>query len=1129
MTREQELHMKILVAEDDALSLISLKRKLESWGYEVVVAKDGSQAWDVVLQDSPRIVILDWMMPGLDGIDVCRHIRTAENLPYIYVILLSAKEQDQDLLAGFDAGADDYMVKPFDEHILRRRVAVGARVAKYEEELKEKDKRLAEATANAENMALVARNTRNNFLNNMSHEIRTPMNGIMNMIDLVLDAGHLCEEDRDCLCTAKRSIVKLLQLINDILDLSKIETNRLEVKMLPCDLNKIIEAVWNLRLPANDKGLDFDIVFETAVPQRINTDPARLTQCLINLVGNAVKFTESGSINIRVSLQYETAEPHIRFDVIDTGIGIPLDKQSLILDKFTQADGSTTRAYGGTGLGLAITKQLTELLGGELSISSRGGKGATFSLSVPANIDVAAAAMLSNCCRQDVEKQDDKQSIGNYSLSGTILVAEDDFANQKGIRAILSRGGATVEIAANGLEAVEKVSSGSYDLVLMDMQMPKMSGYDATNTLRKSGFDLPIIALTANAMKGDAEKCIEAGCDAYLSKPIDIKKLFALLERYLASNVDEPVDETDKREAEKNVAGRDVSHENQIVDRSYSKRELETRLEELLQADSRKNDFLASMSHDIRTPIAGMVSLIELALDEENLSRQLRDYLSSANTSAHSLLQLINDILDISKIEAGRLDVDIVDSSLIEILYSVDLSIRTRAAEKGIDFNTELLSAIPEQIKTDPTRVHQCLLNLLSNAVKFTETGGVMIKISLEPRDGRDFVRFDIVDTGIGIPAAKQECIFTKYRQADTSTSRTHGGTGLGLAITKRLANLLDGDLTLVSQPGQGSTFSLLIPANVDVASAAMTTHLDCAQQAKQYRKSAFSHCQFTGRVLIAEDDLANQKGIQAIMKKVGLETEVAEDGLEVVEKVTRASYDLVLMDMQMPKMSGYDATRTLRRSGFELPIIALTANAMKGDTEKCLQAGCDAYMAKPIELKNLFTMLNRFLQGSSKDIAPANSPISEGDRFNQETSANRGAAQHKYGEQCTEPTINWPELEERFGDDDVIKEIVEAWFVDNPARIQALAEGINARNLEDIQTLSHTLKGSAALIGAGLLFAPALELNHAAQKGHLEDAEVLFETIQSEFDNLKSFVSQPDWMETAKQQCAQIESVKQA
>ena len=381
-------------------------------------------------------------------------------------------------------------------------------------------------------------------------------------------------------------------------------------------------------------------------------------------------------------------------------------------------------------------------------------------------------------------------------------------------------------------------------------------------------------------------------------------------------------------------------------------------------ANNAKSEFLANMSHEIRTPMNGIVGMLTLALNKER-EEKIREYLTIAKTCADNLLNLINDILDISKVEAGKLAIEIIDCNLDEILSAINSSLRPSALEKGIGFDIVLMTDIPEQIKTDPTRLNQCMVNLLGNAIKFTETGGVTVELSLEEMGDKSFVRFDVVDTGIGIPVDQQKSIFDKFMQADSSTTRKHGGTGLGLAITKQLTELLGGDLTLTSEPGKGSTFSLIIPANIDIASATMMNNDKWSKKEQKVGHSDEIH-NTAGKILVVEDDFANQQVILGILEETNFQAELAKDGIEAVNKVTSGSYDLIFMDIQMPNMNGYDATKIIRKKGYKMPIIALTAYAMKGDEQKCLNVGCDAYLSKPVDAEKLFNTVSKFLSFES-------------------------------------------------------------------------------------------------------------------------------------------------------------------
>ena len=418
-----------------------------------------------------------------------------------------------------------------------------------------------------------------------------------------------------------------------------------------------------------------------------------------------------------------------------------------------------------------------------------------------------------------------------------------------------------------------------------------------------------------------------------------------------------------KRSEEASIrAKKEVEEANRKLEQALDHANILTR--EAKVANNAKSKFLANMSHEIRTPMNGIMGMLTLALNKER-EEKIREYLTIAKTCADSLLNLINDILDISKVEAGKLAIEIIDCNVDEVLSVIYSSMRPSALEKGIGFEVVLMTDVPEQIKTDPTRLNQCLVNLVGNAVKFTETGGITVELSLEEMGGKPFVRFDVIDTGIGIPVDQQKSIFDKFMQADSSTTRKHGGTGLGLAITKQLTELLGGDLTLTSEPGKGSTFSVILPANIDIASATMINNDKwCKKEQKVEPSDEINNA--AGKILVVEDDFANQQVILGMLEETNLQAEIANNGIEAVNKVTSSSYDLIFMDIQMPNMNGYDATKIIREKGYTLPIIALTAYAMKGDEEKCLNAGCDAYLSKPVDAEKLFEALGKFLSFES-------------------------------------------------------------------------------------------------------------------------------------------------------------------
>jgi signal transduction histidine kinase/ActR/RegA family two-component response regulator len=415
-----------------------------------------------------------------------------------------------------------------------------------------------------------------------------------------------------------------------------------------------------------------------------------------------------------------------------------------------------------------------------------------------------------------------------------------------------------------------------------------------------------------------------------------------------------------------------VALESEVRRRSAA---LRAAMERAELANRAKSEFLANMSHEIRTPMTAILGYAENLLDPELSSSDRVMAVYTIRRNGQHLLEIINDILDLSKIEAGRLQPEFVKCSPGKILADVYSLMRGRAETKNLRMDLEVRGQIPETIETDPTRLRQVLINLVGNAIKFTNTGEVRLTAALVTRaseqGGETSLRFDVTDTGIGMTPDQLGALFRPFTQADNATTRKFGGTGLGLVISKRLAEALGGDLTVTSRPGEGSTFSLTVNVGplddvkmVDAPVVAELTETDATAPTPDQPQESGEPLR-NKRILLAEDGDDNQRLITFVLRKAGATVAVAENGQIAVELATRARsmgepFDIILMDMQMPVLDGYGATRRLRELGHTVPIVALTAHTMVGDRDKCIAAGCDDFAPKPIDRATLIATVRK-------------------------------------------------------------------------------------------------------------------------------------------------------------------------
>ena len=807
------------------------------------------------------------------------------------------------------------------------------------------------------------------FLANTSHELRTPLNGIIGLAESLIDgvAGQLPENANKNLAMVVASGKRLSHLVNDILDFSKMKNQNLKLHTSGLELHSLTDVVLTVSTPLiGDKPIVLKNNVVNTLPL-VNADENRVEQILYNLIGNAIKFTEQGEVSVD-AVQSGNA---IEISVTDTGIGIASNKLSIIFNSFEQLQGSSSRQQSGTGLGLAVTKQLVELHGGTITVTSTENEGSCFTFTLPINADqitdvtnVAKSTNQQNLNRlQHLDSEIEYVSVSEQEFIENkeatiehknfhILVVDDDPINRQVLLNHLNLLGYQLSEASSGNQALAMIEQANeeqiqeesltntlvktrpFDLILLDVMMPQMSGYEVCKTLRKSYTvnELPVIFLTAKNQVIDLVESFAVGGNDYLSKPISKHELLSRVENHLSL-----------LDINRNL-------EFQVANRTS----------ELEKATQAKSEFLAKMSHEIRTPMNAIIGLSHLTL-KTSLDSHQKDLVEKTQDASQALLGLINDILDFSKIEAGKMTIESVVMNIEGLLKKTANICALKAHSKGLELIVKTAPNVPKKIKSDPIRLQQILVNLVTNAVKFTEKGHVLIEVKLNEQDNNK-IEFNVADTGIGLSEDSIDHLFQSFNQADDTITRKFGGTGLGLSICKQLTELMHGDIWVNSELGKGSTFGF-------------TVSFDEVEQSELIKSNSVM---IEGiNVLVVDDNALCLSVIVDLLQQFGCKISTADNAATALELIDNAllieqPFDLVITDWRMPKMDGIELAHAINQNIQQknLPAVLMVTAFDKGDAISLSQAaGIDGYLEKPVDASILLDAMMNALKLDSENM----------------------------------------------------------------------------------------------------------------------------------------------------------------
>ena len=798
------------------------------------------------------------------------------------------------------------------------------------------------------------------FFSNVSHEFRTPLTLMLGPLEETLADTSLSSSVHDHLDVAHRNSVRLLKLVNTLLDFSRIEAGRMEAVYEAVDLQALTTELASMFRSAIERaGLKL-IVDDSLGEAEVYVDREMWEKIVFNLLSNAFKFTFEGQITVGLKMSDETVE----LEVTDTGTGIPEAELPHLFERFHRVKGARGRSYEGSGIGLALVQELVKLHGGSVRVKSEEGRGSTFTVSIPTGSahlpadrlggarTLASTGVRSDAYVGEVLKwlPDETNHLDGFSSSisatqsdearARILLADDNTDMREYLRRLLATK-YDVEAVADGESALAAMDGAKFDLVLSDVMMPKLDGFGLLKALRvdEKTRTIPVILLSARAGEESRVEGLGAGADDYLIKPFSARELMARVEAHL--NLQRV-----RRESEEAVL--------QLMAREqHARKSAEI-------ANRVKDDFLAMLSHELRTPlnaIFGWTHLLKTGkLNELDRARGI----GIIQRNAEAQRAIIDELLDISRIVTGKLQLEPKPVELVGVIEAAIDAVRPAAEAKRIQIVTAL-DPNAGLVMGEAVRLQQVVWNLLSNAVKFTPPEG---RVEVELKVVGPQLEIVIRDTGEGIEQEFLPYIFERFRQADTSAKRMHGGLGLGLSIVSSLVAMHKGSVRAESDgKGKGTTFIVTMPLFTELLRQSETSAA-AAGKWEQNGSGELTADVLSGlKVLTVDDQQDTRELITLALGRYGAEVRTSDSASMALKMIADWKPDVVVSDIGLPEMDGYDFIRRLRElegDGERIPAIAVTGYAGAVDESKALNAGYALHLSKPIELNELAKAIAR-------------------------------------------------------------------------------------------------------------------------------------------------------------------------